>query len=137
LSWLLENPVCQAGISAHISALFTRTFSLGFLLTAKAAPYKQTSAWYSSSIAWTSSVDHLSIVFDLKVMASFLDSQFLINICITSRLGHPSIHPSIILTAYPGPGRGGSWRSPPGFLLPSHALQFLLGDPEAFPGQKG
>jgi len=35
---------------------------------------------------------------------------------------------------------GSRWQlakqGPPGFLLPSHALQFLLGDPEAFPGQK-
>jgi len=42
---------------------------------------------------------------------------------------YPSIHP--FSSAYPQPAKQG----PPGFLLPSHTLQFLLRDPEAFPGQ--
>jgi len=49
----------------------------------------------------------------------------------------PSIHPSILIRLS---AAGSRWQpakqGPPGFLLPSHALQFLLGDPEAFPGQK-
>jgi len=47
----------------------------------------------------------------------------------------PSIHYLVLLS-----GAGSWWQpakqGPPGFLLPRHALQFLLGDPEAFPGQK-
>jgi len=47
------------------------------------------------------------------------------------------VHPSIFVRLS---GAGSRWQSakqgPPGFLLPSHALQFLLGDPEGFPGQK-
>jgi len=48
------------------------------------------------------------------------------------------IHPSVLLLLSTA---GSRWQpakqGPPGFLLPSHTLQFLLGgDPEAFPGQK-
>jgi len=56
----------------------------------------------------------------------------------TFNILHPSIHPSIHYLDRLS-GAGSRWQlakqGPPGFLLPSHALQFLLGDPEAFPGQ--
>jgi len=52
----------------------------------------------------------------------------------------PSIHPSIHFLDRLS-GAGSRWQlakqGPPSFLLPSHPPQFLLGDPEAFPGQKG
>jgi len=48
----------------------------------------------------------------------------------------PSIHPSMLVRLS---GAGSRWQPakqhPPGFLHPSHTLQFFLGDPEAFPGQ--
>ncbi|KAI3351216.1 hypothetical protein L3Q82_005769 [Scortum barcoo] len=52
-------------------------------------------------------------------------------------LVNPSIHPSIFIRFYPGPGRRGSSlsRDAQTFPHPRHFLQLFRGTPEAFPGQ--
>jgi len=67
------------------------------------------------------------------VVAGWLFVCVCVCLCLSLCI-HPSIHP--FSSAYPGPGRGGRRlsRAPQASFSPA-TLQFLLGDPEVFPGQ--